>query len=427
MNVMNQRFILFRRHGTYYCQDTETRQQLSLRTKDEAEARTLLQARNESFRQPHLNLQLARTYLAASDPSVATRTWQDVMSEIPKLKSGSTRVRWECAIKAGDLDSLRSLPLLQTRAEHFLEVLEDCGVSTNSYLRRIHCFALDMNWLPWPVLPKKRWPALKFKQKRAITRDEHQKILAAESNPEWRAFYELLWHLGGSQTDIATLRAENVDLAKKTVSYSRRKTGSLCFIHFGESVAEILRSRPQSGFLFPMIALWKQADRGKAFIRRCRLAKVSGVSLHSYRYAWAQRARQAGYPFSRLGSGRGTPIRSQSSAKNSWLLARSDGVACDHREMNVFAASTDIPGILKFALQTLKSKIVPRRETPAVAAKEVDLREVGEENGLPPRILIIAMAPRWSNHPLQTLLRELVRLHIHILCRQPSARLWPIP
>ena len=49
---MKQRFILFRRHGTYYCQDTETRKQLSLRTRDEAEARTLLQARNESFRQP---------------------------------------------------------------------------------------------------------------------------------------------------------------------------------------------------------------------------------------------------------------------------------------------------------------------------------------------------------------------------------------
>jgi hypothetical protein len=45
-----------------------------------------------------------------------------------------------------------------------------------------------------------------------------------------------------------------------------------------------------------MIALWKQADRGKAFIRRCRLVKVAGVSLHSYRYAWAERAKRAGYP-----------------------------------------------------------------------------------------------------------------------------------
>jgi integrase len=45
-----------------------------------------------------------------------------------------------------------------------------------------------------------------------------------------------------------------------------------------------------------MIALWKEADRGKAFIRRCRLVHVSGVSLHCYRYAWAERAKKAGYP-----------------------------------------------------------------------------------------------------------------------------------
>jgi hypothetical protein len=39
---MNQRFILFRRAGVFYYQDTTTGKQLSLRTKDEAEARTLL-------------------------------------------------------------------------------------------------------------------------------------------------------------------------------------------------------------------------------------------------------------------------------------------------------------------------------------------------------------------------------------------------
>ncbi len=32
------------------------------------------------------------------------------------------------------------------------------------------------------------------------------------------------------------------------------------------------------------------------FYRRCRVAKVSGVSLHSFRYAWAERALQAGIP-----------------------------------------------------------------------------------------------------------------------------------
>ena len=57
----------------FYYEDTTTGKQLSLRTKDEAEARTLLNAKNESFRQPVLNRQIARTYLAATDSAMATR------------------------------------------------------------------------------------------------------------------------------------------------------------------------------------------------------------------------------------------------------------------------------------------------------------------------------------------------------------------
>jgi hypothetical protein len=68
--------------------------------------------------------------------------------------------------------------VLETQAEHFLRVLERGSVSTNIYLRRIHNFALDMNWLPWPVLPKKRWPTIKFKEKRAIILGEHQAIIS---------------------------------------------------------------------------------------------------------------------------------------------------------------------------------------------------------------------------------------------------------
>jgi integrase len=293
---MKPRFILFCRADVFYCEDTETHKQLSLRTKDEDDARALLHAKNEAFRQPVLNRQIARAYLTASDPQIAKRTWQNVMDEIPKLKNGSTRARWETAVRSKAYDTIRDLAVLETRAEHFLRVLETGGVSTNSYLRRIHGFALDMNWLPWPVLAKKRWPALRFKEKRAITWEEHHKILAGENNPEWRAFYQLLWCLGGAQTDIATLRAEDIDWADRTISYTRQKTGSVSLIRFGDAVVEILQSRPQKGFLFPMIALWKQADRGKAFIRRCRLVSVSGVSLHSYRYAWAERARTCGYP-----------------------------------------------------------------------------------------------------------------------------------
>jgi hypothetical protein len=54
----------------------ETRKQESTGTRNRAEATSLLNARNESVRQPQLNLQIAKAYLAGTDSGVATRTWQ---------------------------------------------------------------------------------------------------------------------------------------------------------------------------------------------------------------------------------------------------------------------------------------------------------------------------------------------------------------
>jgi len=45
---------------------------------------------------------------------------------------------------------------METRAENFLRAMEAGQVSTNIHLRRIHNFALDMNWLPVPVIPKRQ-------------------------------------------------------------------------------------------------------------------------------------------------------------------------------------------------------------------------------------------------------------------------------
>jgi hypothetical protein len=57
----------------------------------------------------------------------------------------------------------------------------------------MHNFAVDMNWLLGPILPKKKWPKIKHKETRATTWAEHQKLIAGELNPERRAFYELCW------------------------------------------------------------------------------------------------------------------------------------------------------------------------------------------------------------------------------------------
>jgi hypothetical protein len=73
---MKTKFTMFRRGAMFYMQDSATGKQTSLRTKDEAEANSLLNARNAAQQQPTLNLHLARAYLTASDPAFVERTWQ---------------------------------------------------------------------------------------------------------------------------------------------------------------------------------------------------------------------------------------------------------------------------------------------------------------------------------------------------------------
>src|ERR1035441_3864029 len=106
---MKQRFIMFRRAGVFYYEYTTTGKQISLRTKDEAEALTLLHSKNESFRQPVLNLHIARTYLAATDPEIARRTWQVPMDEMTRTKTGPTLIRYKSEEHTSERQSLRHL------------------------------------------------------------------------------------------------------------------------------------------------------------------------------------------------------------------------------------------------------------------------------------------------------------------------------
>lgn len=241
---MKHRYRLFRRGwGTYYCEDRQTGKQETLRTRDKAEAYRLVAARNETEQQPAFSLHLARVYWKAGDPAAASRTWQHVIDEVLKLKSGNTLIRWRTASQDKALDPLRPLVLLETHSHHLLRVLEKGSVSTNLYLRRLHNFALDMSWLPWPVLPRKNWPVIRFKEKRAVTREEHEAIVAREPNPEWRAFYELLWATGGSQSDVASLTAEHVDRESRILSYLKRLTA-----HINHRLLEVERASQNCRF-----------------------------------------------------------------------------------------------------------------------------------------------------------------------------------
>ena len=283
---MKTRYRLIRRGirgNGFYCVDTKTGKRTSLHTGNADEAQQIIEAKNNSERQPVLNLQIAKAYLAGSDNGITTRTWQHAIESLINTKQGANQHRWKTAAKDKALAMLLPQVIIETKGEAILKALQMGTVSTNVYLRRLHNFCVDMSWLPWPLVPKRQWPAVEFKEKRGITLAEHLAIVARENNPERKAFYKLAWHLGASQSDLAFLEAENVDWEHHVISYARQKTGSIAIMRFDEDMAEILRDLPGSGPLFPYMRTVRSGDRATEFKQRCTGLGIKGVSLHSYR------------------------------------------------------------------------------------------------------------------------------------------------
>jgi len=134
---MTQKFRLYRRgcNGRYYTHDNTTGKQESLGTSDKAEALRLLMAKNEADVQPAFNAQIARTYLAAGDPAMTHRAWQEVIDAFKRAKAQqgqSTQDRYDQAFREPIIAKFASRRLLDTRAEDILQLLKDGTVSTSS-------------------------------------------------------------------------------------------------------------------------------------------------------------------------------------------------------------------------------------------------------------------------------------------------------
>ena len=296
---MKNRYRMFRRGSRFYVQDNETGKQSSLGTSDSREALRLLVARNDSYRAPELNLAIARTHLIAKDAQLAARTWDAVMDEMSTHGRESTKTRCQRAMKDEALVPLRNKPILETGASEFLAVLRQGTRSTNHYLRRMHNLALGLGWLLSPVLHAKHWPVIHSIPRRGITANEHQLITSSEINSERKLYYELLWETGGSQSDVVALGAENIDWKSRVLSYQRKKLeldSVPAQISIGPRLESLLKQFPSQGAFFPVWSKTRDKDRSAEFRRRCRVLKLEGISLHSYRYAWAERACSLGYP-----------------------------------------------------------------------------------------------------------------------------------
>ena len=92
------------------------------------------------------------------------------------------------------------------------------------------------------------------------------------------------------------MTAEDIDWQTRTITYFRMKTGSRAQFTISKALERVLQQLPTTGPLFPNLSTFTANDRASRFRRRCHKVGVSGVTLHSYRYAWAERAKMAGMP-----------------------------------------------------------------------------------------------------------------------------------
>ncbi len=112
--IMNRYRLIRRgnRGGAFYCVDTTTGKRTSLQTANEDEAQQIIEAKNQAERQPLLNLQIAKAYLAgtkwlARASDTVTAHWREKNSRRTKLNGNAelpeiARVRKSCSAISAD-------------------------------------------------------------------------------------------------------------------------------------------------------------------------------------------------------------------------------------------------------------------------------------------------------------------------------------
>jgi site-specific recombinase XerD len=143
---MKNRYRLIRRGNrskSFYCVDSETGSRTSLGKISRDEAEQIVGHKNTALRQPMLNLQIAKAYLAGTDSGVNTRTWGNALQSLIDMKTGGNRKRWATVLKDKALKPLFPRVLIETQAEELLNCIKTGTISTNIFLRRLHNFCLD--------------------------------------------------------------------------------------------------------------------------------------------------------------------------------------------------------------------------------------------------------------------------------------------
>jgi hypothetical protein len=102
----------------------------------------------------HLDRGPANRYAAGNFMfSAATLPIPPYAADYAALIAGVTNFPTEDTKHLGSIAVINAVHLHKVKqAFQTVQISTGADHSTNVYLRRIHNFALDMNWLPWPIL-----------------------------------------------------------------------------------------------------------------------------------------------------------------------------------------------------------------------------------------------------------------------------------
>ena len=296
-----KKYYLFKRQGCYYLQNKDGKQ-TSLRTKDQREAEKILAslvATNGSA--AAVVRKQALMMLRENDPQYFGRSWGQLFDKyIARCELPNQRERLRRSLESPVLRSIRAEQIVATDPDAFMESILRLKRSIRYHVQLAYRYGIKINWVSRDLIAADLWPEVRWKNFRAITEEEHRRLCETVEDPERRNYYELCWHIGASQGDAAKLEASNIDWGRKLLVFRRAKLkpeSPPAMIRIGPALEELLKRLPHQGSLFPKISKEKTNRRSGDFWRRCRrLGFPPGCVLHSYRYAWIQRAAQVGMP-----------------------------------------------------------------------------------------------------------------------------------
>ena len=259
--------------------------------------------------------EIAKAHLNLVDPNLTARTWGDLQDLWAKQKhiGASTKERRSAELERGVFPIIRDRKICDRTVEAVIvEWQGRIGVFARNALRQMQNLAIDVGWMLNPMIKPIYLKVRKAEKKevRPIKLEEHLAILEREqraiegkwpityskNSQEKHDYYLMLWLTGAAQIDAANLTRANVDMTKKVLHFVRQKTNEDCKIRIEGELAKLIKRLPKSGKLFPTIATWESKHRAAEFYRRTHDLGIEGVSLHSYRYAMAEKCVAVGMP-----------------------------------------------------------------------------------------------------------------------------------